>query len=170
MVITDLLSQLDHVRRSGRGYMARCPGHADRRNSLKLDEGEDGRILLHCFAACSTEDILHALGLTLSDLFMTSAPRRGRSIKPITRRLNLRDTAGLLEDHATSLRIRAGRVLGIAHNLSIGFWSSKDLDRALGAVAGAYGDRERAQLLEDVAFDLRVQRLNQQREAHASRT
>jgi putative DNA primase/helicase len=48
-------------RRSGRGWMARCPAHDDRDPSLSIADGTDGRILLTCFAGCSWAAIRDAL-------------------------------------------------------------------------------------------------------------
>jgi len=67
--IDALLVRLDHVRKTGRGYTARCPAHEDRTASLSISEGTDGRILLHCFAGCGAGDVVTALGLQLADLF-----------------------------------------------------------------------------------------------------
>lgn len=47
-------------RRSGRGWIARCPAHVDRRPSLSIAEGQDGALLLHCFAGCSFGAVLGA--------------------------------------------------------------------------------------------------------------
>ncbi len=61
--------------------MARCPGHPDRRASLSVTEGEDGRTLLHCKAGCPLDVILAAAGLNAADLF---AKRNGdRPADPI---------------------------------------------------------------------------------------
>jgi hypothetical protein len=47
-----------------------CPAHDDRRTpNLDVKEGEDGRDLLLCRAGCSTEEVVEALGLKMSDLF-----------------------------------------------------------------------------------------------------
>jgi hypothetical protein len=53
----------------GRGSSWTCPSHDDRRPSLSVREGADGRALLRCHAGCSLEDILAALGLGEPDLF-----------------------------------------------------------------------------------------------------
>ena len=66
--LEDVLARLEGVNRSGAGYMARCPAHDDRRASLSVAEGEDGRVLLFCQAGCQTADVAAALGLSLSDL------------------------------------------------------------------------------------------------------
>jgi len=59
-------------REHGSGWMARCPAHDDRRASLSLGTGKDGRALLHCHAGCATEDVLTALGLAFADLYPAS--------------------------------------------------------------------------------------------------
>lgn len=65
-----LLARLSSVRRIGEGrWIARCPSHADRSPSLSIRETEDGRTLLHCFASCSIEEVLVALGLDFDALF-----------------------------------------------------------------------------------------------------
>ncbi len=69
MNIDVLLSRLDGVRETGPGkYVARCPAHDDRSPSLAIKDCGDGRILLHDFAGCETEDVLAALGLTFADV------------------------------------------------------------------------------------------------------
>ena len=56
-------------------FQARCPAHRDRSPSLSIAEGRDGRILLHCFAGCSTDAILAALNLSRRDLFQGPPPK-----------------------------------------------------------------------------------------------
>ena len=41
----------------------RCPGHDDRQASLSIDEGADGKTLLHCFGGCSFDQVMSAIGL-----------------------------------------------------------------------------------------------------------
>jgi hypothetical protein len=57
-----------------RGY-ALCPGHEDRRPSLHIRAGRDGRAMLHCRAGCRTSDVLRARGLAFRDLFEQSETR-----------------------------------------------------------------------------------------------
>jgi hypothetical protein len=57
------------ARRSGEGWMAKCPAHEDRTASLSVGEGRDGRVLLSCFAGCSVYAITSAVGIELTDLF-----------------------------------------------------------------------------------------------------
>ncbi len=68
MTAYDFVDRLEKVRKSGRGWMARCPGHEDRNPSLAIKQ-VDEKILLNCFAGCSSEKIVAAMGLELKDLF-----------------------------------------------------------------------------------------------------
>lgn len=85
-----LLSRLESVRRTKSGSSARCPAHDDHENSLSITEGDDSRALLKCFAGCSIETIVKALGLELRDLFPANDQRpehpKGAFVKqrPIT--------------------------------------------------------------------------------------
>jgi hypothetical protein len=80
-----LLSKLSGTRKSGNGWSARCPAHDDRRASLSVSTGDDGRVLLKCHAGCNTSAILAAVGLKLADLFPPKAvPTPTRNGKPAT--------------------------------------------------------------------------------------
>lgn len=67
-----LLQRLECVRKTGAGWIARCPAHDDKRPSLSIAEGDDGTVLVKCFSGCGAADVVHAVGLELGDLF----PRR----------------------------------------------------------------------------------------------
>jgi len=71
-------AQLEGVRKQAGGYLARCPAHKDHTPSLSIGEGDDGRVLLHCWAGCETRAIVAAMGLRWSDLFPARARRRRR--------------------------------------------------------------------------------------------
>lgn len=45
----------------GRYGMCRCPAHGDRKPSLSVSDGADGRLLAKCFVGCSFPDIAAAL-------------------------------------------------------------------------------------------------------------
>lgn len=72
-------SGASRVKRSGAGWMARCPAHDDRSPSLSVRRGEDGRVLIHCHAGCPPEAVVAALGLVMADLMPESerAPTTG---------------------------------------------------------------------------------------------
>jgi hypothetical protein len=54
-------------------WTACCPAHKDKSPSLSIKVTEDGKTLLHCYAGCSAESIVSALGICMGDLF----PDRG---------------------------------------------------------------------------------------------
>ena len=58
--------------------MACCPAHDDKSPSLSIRELDDGRILIHCFAGCSVEEVLSAVGLTFDDLFPEKEIQHGK--------------------------------------------------------------------------------------------
>src|SRR5262245_8651056 len=72
--VADFVLRLN-ARRSGKGWMAKCPAHDDREPSLSISEGNDGRVLLKCLAGCDTKGVLAALGMAWRDLFPTTYPR-----------------------------------------------------------------------------------------------
>jgi hypothetical protein len=68
-----VLGRLDRVRRSGDGFMARCPAHEDRTPSLSIKETDEGTVLVHCFAGCRPEEVAGAIGLNLAALFSSKS-------------------------------------------------------------------------------------------------
>jgi hypothetical protein len=64
-----VLDRLDGVRRNRAGWSAKCPAHEDRSPSLSIAEGDDGRVLVHCFGGCDALSVVHSIGLALTDLF-----------------------------------------------------------------------------------------------------
>lgn len=82
MSAAKLLDRLERVKQTKPDrWIARCPAHEDRCPSLSVRQAENGNVLIYCFAGCSTDDVLAALGMQMADLFETpiaeSAPRRG---------------------------------------------------------------------------------------------
>lgn len=68
--IDRILPGLQKVKRTSKGYIALCPAHADQRASLSIQETGEGTVLLKCFAGCTVQEIVSALGLTMKDLFV----------------------------------------------------------------------------------------------------
>jgi hypothetical protein len=71
-----VLSHLEGVRKSGAGFVAKCPHHDDRTASLSIKEGTDGRVLLHCFRGCPNLDVVTSAGLSFVDLFPPGSRER----------------------------------------------------------------------------------------------
>ena len=82
---------LKGVRKAGAGWQAVCPAHPDKSPSLTIREGDDGRVLLHCFTGCATADVVAAMGLTMADLFAPSSTPRKPPPAPGVSRSDLRE-------------------------------------------------------------------------------
>ncbi len=74
--ILRLLAALEHAgcapRRAGSRWVSHCPAHDDQAPSVSITEGDDHRVLVHCFAGCELERILQALDFGISELFASS--------------------------------------------------------------------------------------------------
>ena len=86
--LEQFLARLKDVRKSGKGWTARCPcrdhgkeGKGDRRPSLSIDAGDTRPIIVKCFTGCTTEAICAALGLTLADICGEDGPALPRASK-----------------------------------------------------------------------------------------
>src|SRR5258708_9341984 len=64
-----VLARVKGVRTSLRGWVACCPAHRDREPSLSIGLGEQGQVLLNCFAGCSLDRIVEAMGIAVAELF-----------------------------------------------------------------------------------------------------
>jgi hypothetical protein len=72
------LSQLfDRSRREGKAWRARCPVHGGKSLTLAI-YSSDTRAFVHCFAGCSSDDILEAVGLTWKDTLYQPRERLSR--------------------------------------------------------------------------------------------
>lgn len=97
--IEKVLARLDAVRETGPGkWTARCPAHEDRSPSLSISEAEDGKVLLHCFAGCSFDDIVTAMGLTQADLFATKPNGKDYVPRAVAEKLSHAATVLLLAE------------------------------------------------------------------------
>jgi hypothetical protein len=96
--------------RQGRGWL--CPAHDDRNASLSLSTGDDGRVLVKCFAGCPFEEIASALGLEPRDFFDGG---EGGSYPP-DNRATAQHPDLMVETYAEAKKLDAGtlRDLGIS--------------------------------------------------------
>lgn len=82
MTLNEILNKIEGVTGSGNQYAGHCPAHDDKKASLSISSGADGRILLQCHAGCKTTDIVSAMGLTMRDLYPPEeAPTAGQGKK-----------------------------------------------------------------------------------------
>ena len=66
----------------GTGWMGKCPAHNDGKASLSLARGEDGRILMKCFAGCEFAEITKALQIESCSCFPPIAKRGTQPPEP----------------------------------------------------------------------------------------
>jgi hypothetical protein len=127
-----LLSRLEGVRKSGRGWIARCPAHTDKSPSLSIAESDDGKVLVHCFAGCSAYDVVTAVGLTLADLFperlAPSSPADRQRARQAKKESDWRAALNILGRESTVALAAAETVLGG------GTLADEDVDRLKMAV------------------------------------
>ena len=67
--VENFINRLDKVKGRNGSWTACCPAHEDKSPSLSVREGEDGRVLVHCFGGCSVDQIVGAVGMDINDLF-----------------------------------------------------------------------------------------------------
>lgn len=96
MTFQEFTSLLDGVKHQAAGAMARCPAHEDKTASLAISTGDDGRILLKCFASCTPEEITEAMGLSMADLFPDSGNGKPKNHPEIVAEYDYRDAEGAL--------------------------------------------------------------------------
>ena len=165
MTAQDCLDRLKGVRSGGTGrWLARCPAHPDQRPSLSIRERTD-RILVHCFAGCTPEEIAAAIGLSMRDLFITSSVSQEQRPRAECQQMTPSALAFQFELAALDRRLRAERVLNAVAAFSGDGMEDEERDRLMTAIAGAYHDQGRAEFLETMA-DVRRWSAYQERTAH----
>lgn len=143
MTIDGLVLHLDGVRRSGRGWVARCPAHDDRSPSLSIREGERG-ILLKCWAGCTLAEICAALGIVPRQLFFDdNGPVDRRAIRRHQARRQAAHARQRAKGKRTDALREAESVIRAATSVDISGWSGEQLDVALTLVCDARAVLER---------------------------
>ncbi len=153
MTPDELLTSLDGVQRTRRGWLARCPAHNDRNPSLAIAEGERG-LLLRCWAGCTFEQIMHAIGRTPRDAFYDTeadpdsirAAQRKRQKRQ--RREDLKRKLGLASVRACQ---DAQGLVESARGVDILNWTEAELDAAMHALGDAYELLEQDDFYEHVS-------------------
>ena len=86
MEINEIISKFERVYKSGSDqWQCLCPVHDDKSPSVGIKYTKDGRILIHCFSGCPTNEILDAVGIRFDDLF---PDKLENEYKPIKRAFN----------------------------------------------------------------------------------
>ena len=162
------LDRLDGVRpRGARKWSARCPAHQDKGPSLSIGERGD-RLLVHCFAGCTPHAIVGAMGLSMHDLFMDTplSQRQRPSLAP--QNIDLIGVAFRFDIAALDRRLRSEQVLIAVAPFTGESLDDKQRDRLMNAVAKAYHDIERAELLETIADGFREKAYEERTTRHAA--
>jgi putative DNA primase/helicase len=79
MNIDEILCRLKNVKRSTskpNSWMASCPAHTDNNPSLSITIADNGRKLFHCFAGCTHDEILAALGEQMHNTTQSTSERK----------------------------------------------------------------------------------------------
>ena len=106
MIADKLISRLEGVRNTGQDrWIARCPAHDDKSPSLAIREVDD-RVLIHCFAGCSAQEIVSVVGLDLSDLF----PESREPHKPLSKPFPASDILKCISFESLFLKIVASHL------------------------------------------------------------
>lgn len=121
----DRLQQLKNFHKCGDGFEACCPGHDDKKESLSINKGADGRLLLHCHAGCDLDRILEPLGLEKKDLFPENGNGNGQ--KPDSRIIATYDYRSA--DGTPSYQVVRYEPKDFRQRRADGTWSIKGLKR-----------------------------------------
>jgi hypothetical protein len=104
-----LLSRLTKVKGKRDSWTACCPAHEDKSPSLAVRQIDDGRILMHCFADCSIQSIMAAIGMDVGDLFPPDEKRQFYTdpMKPMKVSFYATDLMRIINFESTILQIAA---------------------------------------------------------------
>jgi hypothetical protein len=63
-------------------WLAKCPAHDDRKPSLRIWIGNNGNMVIRCYAGCSLQNVLQASGVKMQELFPDYDGTRTERPKP----------------------------------------------------------------------------------------
>lgn len=159
MELVELLPLLSNLHRTTRGFLASCPAHDDRHPSLVVTEAGD-RILVHCRAGCNTREVLSALGLNYSDLFLDhnkpnrtthrNGPRQPGRLPLFN--WNWRNQCAELEREVQVTREHAEAMLAATQGLDVSILTDLEFDEVMDYVATAYSWLDRSERLDETLF------------------
>jgi hypothetical protein len=97
--MADVLARFVGVRRSGKGWTAKCPAHEDRQNSLSIHH-RGGKWLLKCHAGCTWDAITAAISVDARELFDSAGG--GRTSQGTTNRSTAQQLGLTLTQYAAA--------------------------------------------------------------------
>lgn len=106
-----LLSSLEKVEKLPPGnhqarYRACCPAHGDKNPSLSITLSNSDTILLKCWAGCSAHDVVHAVGMEMTDLF----PEQKHHSAPVKRPFSADQAAKTIASDAMTIATAAAKL------------------------------------------------------------
>lgn len=111
MIADKFIAQLTKVKRTGReSWIACCPAHEDKNPSMTVTEKDDGRVLIHCFAGCSVDSILGAVGMTFSDIYPEREADPYQPNKPERMPFNPRDVLAAVSTESLIVALSGAQV------------------------------------------------------------
>ena len=141
MIVEDLLPRLEVVRRTSRGFQARCPAHPDKNPSLSVSEGERG-ILLKCWSGCTLREICESLGVEQRDLFWGALDldplRRRKAAQQRDRQRHIRERIAHQQGTLIDALREADFFVRSRRGVDISTWTDARLNDELNSLADAY--------------------------------
>jgi hypothetical protein len=123
-------------RKTGGGWMARCPAHDDREPSLSIHEADDGKVLVRCHAGCAQEMVIAALR-TCGLWHESSSGSRSHSQSKLVARATSKQSAG---EDATLNRCRAialwNEAIPIAATIAAKYLASRRINDLAAGIDG----------------------------------
>ena len=106
-----LLSRLEKVERLSQGnhqarYRACCPAHDDKSPSLSVTLANSDSILLKCWAGCSAEEVINAVGMEMTDLF----PEKIHHLPAVKRPFSADQAAKVIAEDAMTVATAAAKL------------------------------------------------------------
>ena len=118
MTATEIAGLLN-ARPAGRGkWVGKCPSHPDHSPSLSIASGQNGRVLVRCWAGCHTEAVLEFVGRRMADLFDGPSPTSEQVRKTTLERAQREDEALRVRRERGALADRHRRLTSVCDALA----------------------------------------------------
>jgi len=110
-----LLSRLEGVIATGKGWRSQCPACGGKSRKIAIAESDNGTLLVHCFGGCPIHEILGAVGLLVSDLFIrrdlhSMSPAERRQLRQVALLPKWRAALEVLNTETTVLLLAANQL------------------------------------------------------------